>query len=83
MLQTDPQEMQARVDDAAHRIACPYRALFGRGLEQPEREHITTRVSTVQIEEWPGSGHFVHLAELERFSDRLREFIDNCASREP
>ena len=83
MLRTDPHELQARVDDEAHRIACPYLAVFGRGLEQPEREHMTTLVSTVQIEEWPGSGHFVHLAELERFSDRLRKFIDDCASREP
>jgi pimeloyl-ACP methyl ester carboxylesterase len=82
MLQTDPQEMQARVNDEAHRIACPYLALFGRGLEQREREHMTTLVSTVQIEEWPGSGHFVHLAELERFSDRLRKFIEGCASGE-
>jgi pimeloyl-ACP methyl ester carboxylesterase len=83
MLRTDPQEMQARVDDEAHRIACPYLAVFGRELEQPEREHITTRVSTVQIEEWPGSGHFVHLAELERFTDRLREFIDDCTREQP
>ena len=74
--------MQARVDDEADRIACPYLAVFGRGLEQPERAHMTTRVPTVQIEEWPGSGHFVHLAELERFSDRLRRFIEGCASRE-
>ena len=82
MLRTDPAEMQARVDEEADRIACPCLAVFGRGLEQPEREHMMTRVPIVQIEEWPGSGHFVHLAELEHFSDRLRKFIEGCASRE-
>ncbi len=80
MLRTDPQEIQARVDDVARRIACPYLAVFGRGLEQPEREHMTTLLPTVQIEEWPGSGHFVHLAKLERFTDRLRKFIEGCAT---
>jgi pimeloyl-ACP methyl ester carboxylesterase len=74
--------MQARVDNVARQIACPYLAVFGRRLERTEREHITTLVSTVQIEEWPASGHFVHLAELERFSDRLRKFIEGCASEE-
>jgi pimeloyl-ACP methyl ester carboxylesterase len=80
MLRTDPQQIQARVDDEARRIACPYLAVFGRTLERPEREHMKALLSSVQIEEWPGSGHFVHLAELERFGDRLRKFIEHCAT---
>ena len=82
LMRTDPQQIQERVDDAARRIGCPTLAVFGRGLEQSERERMTALVPTVQIEEWPGSGHFVHLAELERFSERLLTFIEGCA-REP
>jgi pimeloyl-ACP methyl ester carboxylesterase len=82
MMRTDPQEMQQRINGVARRIACPYLAMFGRRLEQPEREHLSALVSTVQIEEWPGSGHFLHLAEPERFSERLRKFIEDSASEE-
>ena len=80
MMRTDPQEMQERVDDVARRIGCPYLAVFGRGLEQSERQQMTALMPTIQIEEWPGSGHFVHLAELERFNERLLAFIEGCAS---
>ncbi len=82
MLRTDPQDMQQRIDEVARGIACPYLAVFGHGLEQPEREHMAALVPAVQIEQWPGSGHFVHLAELERFSERLRRFIEACANQQ-
>ena len=83
LMRTDPQELQERVDDVARRIDCPYLAVFGRRIEQSEREHMTALISTLQIEEWPGSGHFVHLAELERFSERLLAFIEDCATEKP
>jgi pimeloyl-ACP methyl ester carboxylesterase len=28
----------------------------------------------VRLEEWDGRGHFVHLAEADRFAARLRRF---------
>jgi pimeloyl-ACP methyl ester carboxylesterase len=80
MIRTDPQEMQERVDDVARRIGCPYLAVFGRRLDQSEREHMTALMPTVQIEQWAGSGHFVHLAEPERFTKRLLAFIEGCAN---
>ena len=83
VMRTDPQEMQERIDEMARGIACPCLAVFGRGLEESEREDTTALIPAVQIEEWPGAGHFVHLTELERFSERLRRFIEACASQKP
>jgi pimeloyl-ACP methyl ester carboxylesterase len=79
VMQTDPQDMQERIDETARAIACPYLAVFGRGLEEPERDHTTALIPAAQIEEWAGAGHFVHLAELERFTERLRTFIEAAA----
>ena len=35
------------------------------------------RGAGVQVEEWPDSGHCVHLVELDRFASRLRAFINS------
>jgi pimeloyl-ACP methyl ester carboxylesterase len=34
----------------------------------------------VQLEEWPGDGHFVHLVDPGRFAARLRQFVDYCTT---
>ena len=75
---TDPDDMQARINATASRIACPYLAVFGRKLAPPERDDLVNRIPIAQIEEWPGSGHFVHLVEADRFTNRLRAFIQAC-----
>jgi hypothetical protein len=32
----------------------------------------------VQLEQWAGDGHFVHLVDADRFATRLRRFVDHC-----
>ena len=80
LLHTDPDDMQRRIDDTIRRIACPFLIVFGRTLELGERQELLSRIPSVEIEEWPGSGHCVHLVETERFASRLRAFIDACTS---
>jgi pimeloyl-ACP methyl ester carboxylesterase len=75
LMRTDADDVQARIDDVAARIACPYLAVFGRTLAPSEREDLLHRIPRLQIEEWPDSGHFVHLVNVERFTSRLRNFI--------
>ena len=36
----------------------------------------------VQLEEWVGDGHFVHLVDPARFATRLRQFVDHCTATE-
>jgi hypothetical protein len=43
-----------------------------------ERERFK-RLPDVQLEQWTGDGHFVHLVDPHRFASRLRRFIDHCA----
>jgi pimeloyl-ACP methyl ester carboxylesterase len=42
-----------------------------------ERERLG-RLPDVQIEEWAGDGHFVHLVDPERFTARLRTLVGHC-----
>ncbi len=83
LLHTDPDDMQRRIDDTIRRIACPVLIVFGRTLELGERQELLGRIPSAEIEEWPGSGHCVHLVEAERFASRLRAFIGVCASEGP
>jgi pimeloyl-ACP methyl ester carboxylesterase len=39
----------------------------------------TPVMPSAQVEVWPDSGHFVHLAEPDRFAGRLRRFVDECS----
>jgi pimeloyl-ACP methyl ester carboxylesterase len=77
VLNTEPAELQAWTDDVAARIQIPCLAVFGRPATDGERTRLG-RLPDVQIEEWAGDGHFVHLVDPERFATRLRTFVDHC-----
>lgn len=53
--------------------------VFGRLISDSERERFGW-LSDVQLEEWAGDGHFVHLVDPDRFATRLRQFIDHCSA---
>jgi pimeloyl-ACP methyl ester carboxylesterase len=77
VLITDPVEMQAWIDDWASRIDAPCLAVFGRRATSGERERLT-RLPDIQIEEWDGAGHCVHLVDPARFTTRLLAFVEHC-----
>ena len=77
VLKTDPAELQAWIDGKASGIQSPCLAVFGRPVTDGERERFS-RMPDVQIEEWVGDGHFVHLVDSERFATRLRAFVEHC-----
>lgn len=81
-LSTDPAHLQQHIDHQLTRINAPWLAVFGRPTTQGERERLD-RHSRAQLQEWPDSGHFVHLVDPERFTDRLRRFISHCTSAPP
>ena len=78
LLRTDVDELQAWVEEIAAEIDVPCLAVFGRELPREERDYLRRLVPQMQIEEWPGRGHFVHLAEADRFATRLQAFADGC-----
>jgi pimeloyl-ACP methyl ester carboxylesterase len=77
VLNTDPTELQAWIDDVVSRIECPCLAVFGRPATDGERERFS-RLPDVQIEEWAGDGHCAHLVDPERFTTRLLAFVEHC-----
>jgi pimeloyl-ACP methyl ester carboxylesterase len=78
VLRGDPDALQSRIDDGLATIDIPALAVFGRPLPDGA-EHGLARVRNLELEEWPGLGHFPHLVEPDRFAERLREFIDRVA----
>ena len=79
MLAETPAELQRRIDAVADAIAVPYLAIMGQTLSDVDREHLRRHVRGAQIEVWPGRGHMVHLAEPDRFAERLAAFVRDCA----
>ena len=80
VLRSDPIELQRRIDRQAASVTVPCLAVFGHDLSPDEHHHMTSLVPNVQLEEWRGGGHMVHLVEPDRFATRLRKFIKHCAS---
>jgi pimeloyl-ACP methyl ester carboxylesterase len=78
VLRTDPTQLQTRIDATTAAIHAPFLAVFGRALAPQDRDHLRGRMPDAEIEEWPDGGHFVHLAQSDRFTDRLRAFVDDC-----
>lgn len=78
ILTTDPTGMQAWIDAKTAGIRVPCLAVFGRSATDGERRRLDD-MADVQIEEWVGDGHFVHLVDPRRFATTLRDFVDHCA----
>jgi pimeloyl-ACP methyl ester carboxylesterase len=77
LLRSDPTELQAWVDSISAKLDVPCLGVFGRPVTDAERERIA-QLADVQLEEWDGDGHFVHLVDPDRFTTRLRQFVDHC-----
>lgn len=83
LLSTTPDELQARIDRDLKAISVPVLAVFGQTVDATTREHLLGQFPSVDIVEWPGLGHMVHLMEPERFARRLAAFADKCFSTSP
>jgi pimeloyl-ACP methyl ester carboxylesterase len=80
VLDTDPAELQAWIDtQILPKLEVPCLGVFGRPITDGDRERFD-RLRDVQLEEWAGDGHFVHLVDPDRFATRLRRFIDHCTA---
>ena len=79
VLRTDPDELQALIDAQIRQITVPCLGVFGRPITDSERERLGW-MPDVQLEEWVGDGHFVHLLDPVRFATRLHQFIDYCTA---
>lgn len=74
LLEADPAETASAIESALPAVTSRYLALFGAPLS-PEDERLLGLLPDAAVEVWDGSGHFLHLAEQDRFVDRLRSFV--------
>jgi pimeloyl-ACP methyl ester carboxylesterase len=74
LLHADPEMFQRRIETVGRRITAPALALFGEALAPEQRDYIGAVAPTVEVEEWPGRGHMLHLVEPDRFTARLCSF---------
>lgn len=79
VLRTSPEELQRRVAEAARKVRAPWLGIFGQELPPTERQLLLNFIPHAEVEEWPGRGHLVHLAEPERFVARVAAFVRHCA----
>jgi pimeloyl-ACP methyl ester carboxylesterase len=77
LLRNEPDALQEWVDSVSEQIDVPCLAVFGRAVDAAERERLAWMPDT-EIEEWVGDGHLVHLVDPDRFSRRLRRFVERC-----
>jgi pimeloyl-ACP methyl ester carboxylesterase len=82
LLRSDPAELQAWIDTISPNLDVPYLGVFGRPITDGERERLAS-LPDVQLEEWAGDDHFVHLVNPDRFTTRLRQFVEHCTAQEP
>jgi pimeloyl-ACP methyl ester carboxylesterase len=80
VLATTPDELQARIDRETKAISVPVLAVFGQTIDTTTREHLLGHIPSVEIEEWAGLGHMVHLMAPQQFTYRLAEFAEKCFS---
>jgi pimeloyl-ACP methyl ester carboxylesterase len=76
-MRTHPETLQAEIDAQLGRLEVPCLGVFGRPISDGERERFG-RLSHVELEEWAGDGHFVHLVDPHRFAARLLQFAATC-----
>lgn len=74
VLDTPAAELDALIDAMAPAISVPYLAIMGDDVGADYREWLRARIPHVEIEEWPGHGHFLHLVDPDRFAERVRAF---------
>jgi pimeloyl-ACP methyl ester carboxylesterase len=74
VLETSAEDLDTLLHDMAGGVTAPYLALHGNDPGPDYRTYLKSLIPHAELEVWPGLGHFPHLAEPQRFLERLREF---------
>lgn len=72
---TSAEDLNAMVEPVLSTYPVPYLAIFGSEISADERR-LVELVPDVEIEQWEGLGHFVHLVDPQRTAERIARFVD-------
>ena len=78
LFRSEPRELQAWFDARILALDVPCLGIFGRPVGEGNRARFA-RLPDVELEEWTGAGHLVHLVDPARFAARLRRFVERCS----
>lgn len=82
-LTESPTELQAEIDALLDRVTVPYLWLAGAPVDAADRDHLLAHVAQAHIETWSNLGHMAHLAEPDRFADRVSQFVITAGEPRP
>ncbi|MBA3303894.1 MAG: alpha/beta fold hydrolase, partial [Acidimicrobiia bacterium] len=71
VFESTDQELLALVEGAASAVTVPYLALFGSDPGEGYADWLGGLVPSATVEVWDGSGHWPHLADPDRFAERV------------
>lgn len=74
-LTESPTDLQSEIDTLLDRVKVPYLWLAGGPVEPSDHDHFLAHVAQGHIESWSNLGHLAHLAEPDRFADRVSHFV--------
>lgn len=77
LLTKTPGGLQSDVDELLERVTVPYLWLVAGPVQEAARDHLLSRVRAAQVESWADQGHMSHLAEPDRFAERLAGFANS------
>ena len=72
---TPASDLNALIEPALESISVPYLAIFASKISQEERR-LLNLIPRIEVEEWDGMGHFLHLVDPDRTAKRLSAFVD-------
>jgi pimeloyl-ACP methyl ester carboxylesterase len=75
LLEGSPTDLQAEIDAFLDRVMVPYVLLAGAPVDVADRDHLMAHIPQASVEEWSNQGHMAHLAEPDRFADRVSRFV--------
>jgi pimeloyl-ACP methyl ester carboxylesterase len=82
ILSTPPPDLTALAEEMLRAIDVPYLAIHGQDPGPGYAEWLTGLLPSAVVEQWSG-GHYPHLAELQRFADRVLTFERGLPAQPP
>jgi pimeloyl-ACP methyl ester carboxylesterase len=74
LIESDAATIDAMVADTVRMIDVPYLSLHGIPPPEGYAAWLARHIPHAQFEEWPGTGHWLHLVDPARFVERVRAF---------
>lgn len=78
VLTESPARLQAEIDALLDRVTVRYLWLAAGPIDAADRDHLLAHVPQAHTETWSNLGHMAHLAEPDRFADRVSQFVNDA-----